>query len=313
VANFLSTDGIPDELVVRDEQGMPGRGSVPSFSTPERAVIALAKMSEYARWRRRPLGVVPELGDIAEADARAVVTGTLARAPEGRELTDEETMTLLGAYGLPMLGTRRTEDVESAVAAAEAIGYPVVLKSTAPWLRDRRDLGGMRFDLADAEDVRAAYTAIPAGDPVIVQEQAAPGVSTVVEIVDDPSFGALVSFGVGGVATDLLGDRAYRTLPLTDLDAHELVREPRAWPLLDGYRGSTPVDSAALEDLLLRVARLADDLPEVLSLSLEPVIVGPADAWHGGRSLVIAGARVRVGPPTARIAPGPRRMFRPGT
>jgi acyl-CoA synthetase (NDP forming)/RimJ/RimL family protein N-acetyltransferase len=313
VANFLSADGIPDELAVRDAQGMPGRGSVPSFSTPERAVIALAKVSEYARWRRRPLGVVPELSGIDEDAARAVVDGALTALPEGRVLTDDETITLLRAYGVPMLGTRRVEDVESAVAAAEEIGYPVVLKSTAPWLRDRRDLGGMRFDLADADDVRAAFAAIPAGDPVIVQEQAAPGVGTVVQIVDDPSFGALVSFGVGGVATDLLGDRAYRTLPLTDLDAHELVREPRAWPLLDGYRGSTPVDTAALEELLLRVARLGDDLPEVLSLTLEPVIVGPADAWHGGRSLVVAGAAVCVGPPTARIEPGPRRMFRPGT
>jgi acyl-CoA synthetase (NDP forming)/GNAT superfamily N-acetyltransferase len=313
VANFLSTDGIPDELAVRDVEGMPARGSVPSFSTPERAVIALAKVSEYARWRRRPLGVVPELSGIDEAAARAVVDGALAGAPAGRELTDEETITLLGAYGVPMLGTRRVEDVEAAVAAAEEIGYPVVLKSTAPWLRDRRDLGGMRFDLADAEDVRAAYAAIPAGDPVIVQEQAAPGVGTVVQIVDDPSFGALVSFGVGGVATDLLGDRAYRTLPLTDLDAAELVREPRAWPMLNGYRGSAPVDTPALEELLLRVARLGDDLPEVLALTLEPVIVGPADAWHGGRSLVVAGATVRVGPPTARLDPGPRRMFRPAT
>jgi acyl-CoA synthetase (NDP forming)/RimJ/RimL family protein N-acetyltransferase len=313
VANFLSTDGIPDELVVRDARGMPARGSVPSFSTPERAVIALAKVSEYARWRRRPLGVLPELSDVDEDAARAVVDGALAGSPEGRELTDEETITLLRAYGVPMLGTRRVEDVEAAVVAAEQIGYPVVLKSTAPWLRDRRDLGGMRFDLADAEDVRAAYAAIPAGDPVIVQEQAAPGVGTVVEIVDDPSFGALVSFGVGGVATDLLGDRAYRTLPLTDLDAAELVREPRAWPLLDGYRGSDPVDTDAVEELLLRVARLGDDLPEVLSLTLEPVIVGPADAWHGGRSLVVAGATVRVGPPTARLDAGPRRMFRPGT
>jgi acyl-CoA synthetase (NDP forming) len=313
VANFLSTDGIPDELVVRDDQGMPARGSVPSFSTPERAVIALAKISEYARWRRRPLGVIPELSGIDEAAARGVVDEALAGAPDGRELTDEETITLLGAYGVPMLGTRRVEDVEAAVAAAEEIGYPVVLKSTAPWLRDRRDLGGMRFDLADAADVRAAYAAIPAGDPVIVQEQAAPGVGTVIQIVDDPSFGALVSFGVGGVATDLLGDRAYRTLPLTDLDAHELVREPRAWPMLDGYRGSSPVDTAALEELLLRVARLGDDLPEVLSLTLEPAIVGPADPWHGGRSLVVAGATVRIGPPTARIDTGPRRMFRPGT
>jgi len=313
VANFLSSEGIPDELAIRGEDGMPARGSVPSFSTPERAVIALAKVAEYARWRRRPVGVVPDLPDVEEAAGRAVVEGALAGTPAGRELTDTETMQLLGAYGVPMLGTRRVTDVEAAVAAAEEIGHPVVLKSTAPWLRDRRDLGGMRFDLTDADDVRTAYAAIPSGDPVIVQEQAAPGVGTVVQVVDDPSFGALVSFGVGGVATDLLGDRAFRTLPLTDLDAAELVRSPRAFPLLDGYRGSAPVDTAALEDLLLRVARLADDLPEVLALNLEPVIVGPADAWHGGRSLVVAGAQVRVGPPTARVEPGPRRMFRPGT
>jgi acyl-CoA synthetase (NDP forming) len=186
-----------------------------------------------------------------------------------------------------------------------------VLKSTAPWLRHRPDLGGVRLDLPDAEAVRAAFAAIPSGDPVIVQEMAAPGVATVVEIVDDPSFGALVSFGLGGVATDLLGDRAFRTLPLTDLDAAELVRAPRAWPLLDGYRGSEPVDVAALEDLLLRVARLADDLPEVLRLALEPVLVGPASPWHGGRSLVVAGGIGRVGPPTARVDPGPRRMRSP--
>jgi acyl-CoA synthetase (NDP forming) len=136
-------------------------------------------------------------------------------------------------------------------------------------------------------------------------------VATVVGIVDDPSFGALVSFGLGGVATDLLGDRAYRALPLTDLDAAELVRAPRAFPLLDGYRGSEPVDTAALEDLLLRVARLADDLPEVLALGLEPVIVGPPHPWHGGRSLVVAGGGLRVGPPTGRIDPGPRRMRSP--
>jgi acyl-CoA synthetase (NDP forming) len=159
--------------------------------------------------------------------------------------------------------------------------------------------------------VRAAFAAIPSGDPVIVQEMAAPGVATVVEIVDDPSFGALVSFGLGGVATDLLGDRAFRTLPLTDLDAAELVRAPRAWPLLDGYRGSEPVDVPALEDLLLRVARLADDLPEVLRLRLEPVIVGPPSPWHGGRSLVVAGGTASVGPPTARVDPGPRRMRSP--
>jgi len=284
---------------------------VPSFATPERAVIALAKVVQYARWRRRPVGEVPELADVDERAARDLVQQVLQGSPAGRELDDRELIALLAAYGIPLLATRTVTDVEQAVSAAEEIGYPVVLKSTAPWLRHRPDLGGTRLDLADADDVRAAFAAIPAGDPMLVQEMAAPGVACVVEIVDDPSFGALVSFGLGGVATDLLGDRAFRTLPLTDLDAAELVREPRAWPLLDGYRGSEPADVAALEHLLLRVARLADDLPEVLGLSLEPVIVGPERPWHGGRSLVVAGGAATVGPPTGRVDPGPRRLRSP--
>ncbi|MBW8766122.1 MAG: acetate--CoA ligase family protein, partial [Geodermatophilales bacterium] len=311
VASFLSTEGIPPELSVLDEHGSPARGSVPSYSTPERAAIALAKVSEYARWRRRPVGELAELPDLDEEAARGIVRRVLAEAPAGRDLTDDELIALLAAYGVPLLATRTVTDADAAVATAEEIGYPVVLKSTAPWLRHRPDLGGVRLDLTDADAVRAAFTAIPSGDPVIVQEMAAPGVATVVEIVDDPSFGALVTFGLGGVATDLLGDRAYRTLPLTDLDAAELVRAPRAWPLLNGYRGSEPVDVAALEDLLLRVARLADDLPEVLRLALEPVIVGPPNPWHGGRSLVVAGGMAHVGPPTARVDPGPRRMRTP--
>jgi len=308
VASFLSAEGVPADLAVLDEHGMPSRGSVPSFSTPERAVIALAKTAQYARWRRRPVGTVPELPDVDEVTARTLVSGVLAESPDGRELADEEALALLAAYRVPLLGTRRVTTVEEAVAAAEEIGYPVVLKSTAPWLRHRTDLGGVRLDLPDAAAVRAAFTAIPAGDPMILQEMAAPGVATVVEILDDPSFGALVSFGLGGVATDLLGDRAYRTLPLTDLDAAEMVREPRAWPMLDGYRGAEPADVAALEELLLRVGRLADDLPEVLGLTLDPVLVGPPHPWHGGRSLVVAGGTVRVGRPTARVEPGPRRM-----
>ncbi len=311
VATFLSTEGIPPELTVPGELGTPARGSVPSFSTPERAVIALAKVAQYARWRRRPVGTIPELSGVDERAARELVVSALADEPAGRELTGDELMALLCAYGIPLLGTRTVSDAEAAVTAAEEVGYPVILKSTAPWLRHRSDLGGVRLDLADAEAVRTAFDAIPSGDPVIVQEMAAPGVATVVEIVDDPSFGALVSFGLGGVTSDLLGDRAFRTLPLTDLDAAELVRAPRAWPLLDGYRGSEPVDVAALEELLLRVARLADDLPEVLRLRLEPVIVGPASPWHGGRSLVVAGGTAHVGPPTARVDPGPRRMRSP--
>jgi acyl-CoA synthetase (NDP forming) len=119
---------------------------------------------------------------------------------------------------------------------------------------------------------------------------AAPGVATVVEVLDDPTFGALVSFGIGGLATELLGDRAYAPVPMTDADAAELVAAPRAAPLLAGYRGSQPVDSAALQDLLVRVSRLAEDLPEVLGLELNPVLVAP----HG---LAVLSASETAGPP----------------
>src|SRR5687768_14915885 len=141
VASFLSTEGIPPELAVLDESGMPARGSVPSYSTPERAVISLAKVTEYAHWRQRPVGELPELPDVDEATAKTLVRQVLADAPSGRELTDEELIALLAAYGVPLLGTRTVTDADEAVAAAEEIGYPVVLKSTAPWLRHRSDLG----------------------------------------------------------------------------------------------------------------------------------------------------------------------------
>jgi len=172
-------------------------------------------------------------------------------------------------------------------------------------LRHRQDLVAVRLDLGDAAAVRAAATALAEltelDAPVVVQRMAAPGVATVVEVLDDPTFGALVSFGVGGLATELLGDRAYAPVPMTDADAAELVAAPRAAPLLAGYRGSAPVDTGALQDLLLRVSRLAEDLPEVLGLELNPVLVAR-------RGLAVLSATVTVGPPTSRVDPGPRRL-----
>ena len=121
------------------------------------------------------------------------------------------------------------------------------------------------------------------------------------EIVDDPSFGSLLSFGLSGVATELLGDRAYRVVPVSDQDAAALVRAPRAAPLLAGYRGAEPTDLDALTDLVLRVGRLAEDLPEVRCLVLDPVLASPAGAF-------VTGARVELGPPPHRDDGGPRRL-----
>ncbi len=308
LTTFLGTEGVPTPLRRHGPGGEALPGSVPSYPTPERAVRALAAASRYAAWRRRPAGTVPELDGIDEAGARELVEQVLAEMPTGRELTPAEAARLLAAYGLPLLDRRIVggpDAAAAAAAAAEELGYPVAVKATAPSLRHRPDLGSVRLDLDDADAVRAAVTALAGlsdeSAPVVVQRMAAPGVTTVVEVLDDPTFGALVSFGVGGLATELLGDRAYAPVPLSDLDAAELVAAPRAAPLLSGYRGSEPVDTAALEDMLLRVSQLAEDLHEVLGLELNPVLV----ARHG---LAVLTAAVTVGPPTARVDPGPRRL-----
>ena len=126
----------------------------------------------------------------------------------------------------------------------------------------------------------------------IIQQMAAPGVETIVGVVDHPLFGPLVMFGMGGTATELLGDRSFRILPVTDLDAAELVRSLRASPLLFGYRGSPPVAVDALEDVLQRIARLAGDVPELAELEINPLIVSPEGA-------IAVDARAKVAPVSA--------------
>jgi hypothetical protein len=310
VATFLSTEGIPAELVLPGEDGTPARGSVPSFSTPERAVIALAKVAQYAAWRRRPVGEVPSSRG---RRGRPRGTSSVRRWPRHRRAGADRRRSSSRCWPptasrcwaparSPTRGRRSPRPRRSATRSCSSrrprgCGTAPTSAGCAGPHRRRRGARGVRGDPVGRPGDRAGDGRARGGHGRGDRRR--------------PVFGALVSFGLGGVATDLLGDRAYRTLPLTDLDAAELVRAPRAWPLLNGYRGSEPVDVPALEDLLLRVARLADDLPEVLRLTLEPVIVGPPNPWHGGRSLVVAGAAARVGPPTGRVDPGPRRMRSP--
>ena len=160
------------------------------------------------------------------------------------------------------------------------------------------DRSGVRLGLIDAEQVLAAYDDLSsiAGPWLDVQAMAPrdrADVSTVFAISADPSFGVLVSFGIGGLATELLDDRAYRAVPLTDIDAWQLIAAPRAAPLLDGYRGTRVVAHEPLIDLALRLSTLADDLPEVSDLELRPVLVGPA-------GVAVTSATCRIGPALAQ-------------
>ncbi len=285
-----------------------GAHLIPAYPAAERAVRALAEAVSYARWRREAAdpGKVPEYEDIDEKGAAALIEGHLARG-QGLTLSTDQTCDLLARYGVHVHRALPAPAPDAAVAAARALGYPVALKATAPHLRHRADLGGVRLDLADEEQLRRAYTELtelfgPPGElRPVVQRMAPRGVDTVVRAVIDPAAGAVLSFGLAGAATQLLGDTAHRLIPVTDREAATLVRAVRTAPLLFGWRGSAPVDTPALEELLLRVSRLVDDHPEVVAVTLEPVVVAP----HG---LSVLGAAVRLAPPPARDDLGPRTL-----
>ncbi|MFE0872167.1 bifunctional acetate--CoA ligase family protein/GNAT family N-acetyltransferase [Streptomyces rochei] len=285
-----------------------GTRLIPAYPAAERAVRALAQAVSYAQWRRDAAdpGKVPEYEDIDERGAAELIAGHLARG-QGLALGDEETCELLGRYGIHVHRALPAPTPDDAVAAARALGYPVALKATAPHLRHRADLGGVRLDLADEEQLRRAYAELtelfgtPAELRPVVQGMAPRGVDTVVRAVIDPAAGAVLSFGLAGAATQLLGDMGHRLIPVTDREATSLIRSVRTAPLLFGWRGSAPVDSAALEELLLRVSRLVDDHPEVVAVTLEPVVVAP-------RGLSVLSASVRLAPPPARDDLGPRTL-----
>jgi acyl-CoA synthetase (NDP forming)/L-amino acid N-acyltransferase YncA len=252
-----------------------GSRRVPVYELPEDAVRALGHAARYGAWLRQPLGSRPPLSGVDAAAARAIV----AAASPGWQ-PPAVAQDLLTRYGIPVVATRTATGVAEAVACAGQLGYPVAVKAADERLVHKSDVGAVKLGLPDADAVRAAYRAIAdatgaSAPTVVVQPMARPGVELVAGILHDPLFGSLVMVGLGGVHTDVLGDRTFRLLPMTDLDAADMWRSLRAARLLTGYRGGPAVDTAALEDLLLRLGRLAEDLPEVAELDLNPVLAGP--------------------------------------
>jgi acyl-CoA synthetase (NDP forming) len=280
---------------------------VPAFGAVEDAVRALAAVCAYVRWRRSPHDPPPHLDDVDPAAARSLLMAALEDHPDGGRLEPVVIAELLGCYGIEVWPEAAAGGVEEAVAAAERIGYPVVLKSANPSLEQRSDLGGVRLDLTSENAVRRAYAAMveafgeQVGSDLVVQKMAGRGVACVLETVEDALFGPVVSFGVGGVVTELVGDRAHRIPPLSAYDASELVRAPRAAPLLSGHRGAPAMDLPALEQLVVRLGQLAYDLPELARLTLSPVLALP-------QGVAVVSAAAWVAPPLVR-RDGPARRL----
>jgi len=305
LATFLGMRGVVERLSGTSEDGR--EVVVPAYSMPEDAVRALAAATRYAEWRARDRGVAVRPPGIDREAAEAVVERVLAEAPEGRRLEPNEVAELLGAYGVQLWDAVPVRSVEDAVAAAEAVGYPVVIKSIAPLLRHQPGLSGIRVDLGSEALLREAFAALNdrlaplSANSFVVQHMANPGVSCVVRSDEDPLFGPVVSFSIAGAPTELLGDIGHRIPPLTDVDVSDLISSVKAAPMLHGHRGAAPVHRAALADLIARVSVLADNLPELSSLLLNPV-----NAHPGG--VDVLGAEVVVAPPPRRTDAGRRSL-----
>ena len=289
--------GGPPAAAVIDEAGAAVTG-VPCYADPDNAARALGHAARYRAWRGRHRGQVPELDGLRPADARALVTGFLAGSPAGGWLPQASAAELVSCYGVPLAATIAVATEEEARAAAGQLGGSVVLKAEAEGLVHRTRAGGVKVDLRTSQEVAEGYRMLVADSGqrlqrVLVQPMLEGGVEVMIGVAQEPVFGPLVVFGSGDAATGVHGDHVTRLTPLTDADAEEMIHAVHVAPLLAGDRGTSPADTAALADALLRVSRLADDLPEVSELDLNPVLARQDGVW-------CMDVRVRISPAAPR-------------
>ncbi|MBI3948923.1 MAG: acetate--CoA ligase family protein [Acidobacteria bacterium] len=262
------------------------RGSFPIYLFPESAARALAAMAEYHRLQERPEGGIRQ-SEVSEGIPRSIFA---AVRNEGRlTLNSAEALSILSAYGIPTCLFSFAATVDEAVASAEEIGYPVVLKLMARNLTHKSDVGGVIVDIRNNDELVRSYQTLMDRserhgiakdvEGVLVQQMVRGGREVVIGLSHDPQFGPLIMFGLGGIYVETLRDVAFRVWPITDIDATEMIESIRSFPILKGTRGEDPVDFALLEDTLMRVSQLVGDFPEIAELDINPFIAShKADA-----------------------------------
>jgi acetyl coenzyme A synthetase (ADP forming)-like protein len=283
---------------VSEQKGMARTNrQVPVYNFPEGAVAALAAATRYGTWRATPTGSIPEINVDRDA-AKQIIAANAANADSGHGhwLSQTDVAALLSTVGINVLTAKVAHSPEDALAAAQAVGAPVALKVLEPVVLHKADVGGVLLNIAPAE-AADAYRRL--ADQLIrhnirleaasVMPMARPGVEVLAGITNDPVFGPLVAFGSGGYLVELLDDVVFRVLPLPDRDAAQMIASTRVHRLLKGYRGSPEADIAAVENLLLRLAALAESLPQIAEIDLNPAIVHPK-----GEGLTLIDARVRI-------------------
>jgi acyl-CoA synthetase (NDP forming) len=273
---------------------------IPSYAFPEAAGRALSKIAAYAEWRTQPAGLLPDFDDLDLPTARAVCRKALSQHGHGW-LSAEDTRAVLTAVRLPLVSGGVATTAEEAVELATRLGFPVAVKLASRQLIHKTEAEGVCLDLTDANAVRVAFKGIRerlartnqlgAMEGVLVQSMIADGVEIMAGMTQDPSFGPLIAFGLGGIHVEVLADVCFRVTPLTDRDATEMIQSIRGYRLLKGYRGHPPADLEAIQELLLRLSRLVEEIPEINEVDLNPIFALPP-----GQGCRVADARIHVRP-----------------
>jgi acetyltransferase len=276
LASFMGSRGVSVQLGSREQ------GYVPSFAFPEATATALAAACEYGEWLKRPKGIIPELTGIDKKRAEQIVNSALKQEHARPFWLDASSVNeLLACYGIQVVESKTAVTAEETMKAAKSLGFPVVVKLVSKTIIHKTEVGGVVLDVHSEEEAREAFLQIKERfariskeaemDGVLVQKMVSKGVEVIVGVTQDPSFGPLIMFGMGGIYTELFKDAVFRVHPLTDVDAQEMVRSIKAYKLLEGWRGAKPSDIKALEELLLRISAMVEDIPQIMEMDLNPL------------------------------------------
>jgi acetyl coenzyme A synthetase (ADP forming)-like protein len=289
---FMTVQGVPAAL------NTGPRRALPTYTFPENAALALSAAVRYGRWRTRPRGTPLRLSPFAHSAVRAVVDRVLADATAPLWLQPGDVAAVLQAAGIMLAAAEQTSPDE-AVVTAERLGYPLVAKVVSPDVLHKSDVGGVILGLDTPAAVASAVQTLVARmqqrqarlDGILLQRQISSGIEALVGVTSDALFGPLLVCGLGGILVEVVRDVAFRLIPVSDVEAIEMLTTLRANVLLDGYRGAPPGDREALMALLLRVSALAESIPELQEFDLNPVKVLPP-----GAGVIALDGRMRLAP-----------------
>ncbi|MFC2045386.1 acetate--CoA ligase family protein [Chloroflexota bacterium] len=294
VASFIGSRGASIKLC--SENGH----CVPSFAFPEDTATAIAKAYEYSEWLKRPKGEIPQMSDIDPDKANKIVRSAVVQSTKRPLWLDNDSIVrLLDSYGIRVIKSKSVITVKEAVKAAEDVGFPVVMKLVSATIQHKTEVGGVALDLRTPIEVEQAFTQMQERlinlgrrteiQGMTIQKMIQGGTEVIVGVTQDPSFGPLIMFGMGGIHAELFKDVTFRIHPLTDLDAREMIRSVKAYQLLEGWRESAPADIDSIVELLLRVSSMVEDIPSITELDLNPVkVMGQQKGY------VVVDARVLV-------------------